>query len=188
MRKGIFTIIASITVLACVLTLSKRKFVPYEEVLTRQINSSALHTYQDTDFNTEIKVPDGFTLETDTAGADFHYTRYACYPNVTNIDAKGQLTLEYAANITTDNGNWTEKTDSVRLFGNYIKYSKSVKSQGITFTFSLTYPEDYTPCVTRLKNEVSSWKAFCPKRPQMKGTIALRHQCLKSYHSGFTTD
>lgn len=188
MRKGIFTIIASITLLACVLTLSKRHFVPYEEVLARQINSSALHTYQDTDFNTEIKVPDGFTLEADTAGADFHYTRYACYPNATNIDAKGQLTLEYLANITTNSGNWTEKTDSVRLSDNYIKYSKSVKRQGITFTFSLTYLEDYTACIARLKNEVSSWKAFCPKHPQMEGTIALRPQRLKSYHSGFATD
>lgn len=188
MRKGIFIIIASITILACVLTINKRNFMPYGELLTRQINSSTLHTYQDTDFNTEIKVPEGFTLEADTVGADFHYTRYACYPNAASIDAKGQLTLEYAANLVSGKGRWMEKTDSVRLPDGYIRYSKSVRKQGMTFTYSLTYPSDYDVCVARLKEEVSNWKAFSPKRLPMKGTLALRYQHLKSYHSTSTTD
>lgn len=166
----------------------KDDFVPYEKVLARKINSSTLHSFHDTNFNIEIKVPGMFIIEEDTSNIAYSYARFAYYPKASYIDAKGQIIIEYYASVCADNIIWKEKIDSISHSGNYVTYAKSIRRQRMKFTYSLTYPATYETCVSRLKKEIREWKAFNSNRPKQKSTINVHRKHAKMYNSGFAKE
>lgn len=190
MRKATFMFFAAmaITFGALFYITDKDDFVPYEKVLARQMKYTTFHKFHDKNFNTEIDVPGIFLMEEDTCGIAYSHARFAFYPEASHIDAKGQIVIEYCASVSTDKNDRKENVDSTPHPNDYVTYEKTIRRQKMQFSYSVTYPYAYEGSMSRIKQKVYEWKAFCHDSINMKNVETPRRKRARKYHSGSSVE
>ena len=151
---------------------------PYTE-FKKQIDVLPMNEYHDPTFGYSIKYPSFFQQE-DTSLSDYQgYARFS-YTNNTNVILESYVTSNHSKTIQACADSLTKKLhadktiirkdssfilsgpvyeNNVRVDG-YSHYDKFIKNGKMLFVFSLTYPDNYKPAMTKLLKQVEDWRVF----------------------------
>lgn len=144
--------------------------------LQEKIDISQLFDYRDPTYGYTISYPDFFEHE-DTSLSNYQsYARFS-YTDRANVVLESYVTKNHCTSLQTCADSLATKLhatktmnrdssfllagpvyeNGVRMKG-YSHYDKFIKSGKLLFVYSLTYPDDYKPAMSKLFHLIENWK------------------------------
>lgn len=180
MKKIFFIIIAVIVIILFfnmygTFAYQSNQSKPYID-FKKKIDISQLFVYRDPTYGYTISYPDFFEHE-DTSLSNYQsYARFS-YTDRTNVVLESYVTKNHCTSLQTCADSLATKLhatktmnrdssfllagpvyeNGVRMKG-YSHYDKFIKSGKLLFVYSLTYPDDYKPAMSKLFHLIENWK------------------------------